>query len=32
LSAPLAKAHDNGTPIGSNWPTPGEPNQYARKP
>lgn len=32
LASPLTKAHDNGTPIGSNLPTPGEPNQYARKP
>lgn len=32
LASPLNKAHDNGTPIGSNLPTPGEPNQYARKP
>jgi len=27
---PLTKAHDNGTPIASNIPTPGEPNQYVR--
>jgi non-reducing end alpha-L-arabinofuranosidase len=32
LAAPLTKAHDNGAPIGSHLPTPGEPNQYARKP
>jgi hypothetical protein len=32
LASPLTKAHDNGTPFGSHLPTPGEPNQYARKP
>lgn len=32
VAAPLTKAHDNGTPVGSHLPTPGEPNQYARKP
>jgi hypothetical protein len=32
LAAPLTKAHDGGTPIGSHLPTPGEPNQYARRP
>lgn len=28
LVAPLAMAHDGGTPIASGVPTPGEPNQY----
>jgi hypothetical protein len=32
LAAPLTLAHDNGTPISSNVPTPGEPNQYIRRP
>jgi hypothetical protein len=32
LAAPLTKAHENGTPVSSNLPTPGDPNQYARKP
>jgi non-reducing end alpha-L-arabinofuranosidase len=31
LSAPLTKTHDSGTPVGSDLPTPGEPNQYARR-
>jgi non-reducing end alpha-L-arabinofuranosidase len=29
---PLTRAHENGTQITSNLPTPGEPNQYVRKP
>jgi non-reducing end alpha-L-arabinofuranosidase len=32
LAAPLNKTFDSGTPVGSHLPTPGEPNQYARKP
>jgi non-reducing end alpha-L-arabinofuranosidase len=32
MAAPLTKAHDSGAPVGSHLPTPGEPNQYARKP
>ncbi len=32
LAAPLSKPHDSGTRIASNVPTPGEPNQYIRKP
>jgi len=32
FAAPLTKPHNNGTPIASNIPTPGEPNQYIRKP
>jgi hypothetical protein len=32
LATPLTTAHDNGTPIASNVPTPGEPNQYIRRP
>jgi hypothetical protein len=32
LTSPLTIAHDNGTQIASNVPTPGEPNQYIRKP
>jgi non-reducing end alpha-L-arabinofuranosidase len=32
LASPLIKAHDNGTQVASNVPTPGEPNQYTRKP
>jgi hypothetical protein len=32
LAAPLTLAHDNGTPITSNVPTPGEPNKYIRRP
>jgi non-reducing end alpha-L-arabinofuranosidase len=31
LSAPLTKNHDRGTQVAGNAPTPGEPNQYARK-
>jgi hypothetical protein len=32
LVDPLTMAHDNGTQIASSLPTPGEPNQYFRKP
>jgi hypothetical protein len=32
LADPLTMAHENGTQIASNLPTPGEPNQYIRKP
>lgn len=32
LAAPLAKAHDKGVLLVSSVPTPGMPNQYARKP
>ncbi|HKK46156.1 MAG TPA: hypothetical protein VJ964_11590, partial [Balneolaceae bacterium] len=32
LSKPLTKAHNRGTQVNSNVPTPGEPNQYFRKP
>ncbi len=32
LASPLAKAHETGTQVASNIPTPGEPNQYAKKP
>jgi len=32
LSAPLTKSHGNATPIASSIPTPGEPNQYIKKP
>jgi hypothetical protein len=31
LADPLTMAHENGTQIASNLPTPGEPNQYIRK-
>ena len=31
LASPLTRAHDNGAQVASNVPTPGEPNQYARK-
>jgi len=31
LTKPLAKAHANGTPVASNVPTPGAPNQYVKK-
>ncbi len=31
LVDPLSMAHENGTQIASNLPTPGEPNQYIRK-
>jgi non-reducing end alpha-L-arabinofuranosidase len=32
LASPLAKDHNSGTQIASNVPTPGEPNQFARRP
>jgi hypothetical protein len=32
LALPLTMAHDNGAQVASNVPTPGEPNQYCRKP
>ena len=32
LTAPLIKDHTNGSPVTSNAPTPGQPNQYAIKP
>jgi len=32
LVGPLTIAHENGTQIASSLPTPGEPNQYFRKP
>ncbi|MEI9944750.1 MAG: arabinofuranosidase catalytic domain-containing protein [Chitinophagaceae bacterium] len=32
LSAALTKTHSNGEPVASDVPTPGKPNQYARKP
>lgn len=32
LVKPLKMDHDNGGQIASNLPTPGEPNQYVRKP
>jgi len=32
LAASLTKAHDKGTPVAANLPTPGEPNQFFRKP
>jgi hypothetical protein len=32
LAEPLTMAHENGTQIASSLPTPGEPNQYFRKP
>jgi non-reducing end alpha-L-arabinofuranosidase len=32
LATPLNKSHENKTPIASNVPTPGEPNQYFKKP
>jgi len=32
LADPLTVAHENGTQIASSLPTPGEPNQYFRKP
>jgi non-reducing end alpha-L-arabinofuranosidase len=31
LNAPLKNAHDNGTPVAANIPTPGMPNQFAKK-
>ncbi len=32
LASPLAKAHDTGAQVASNLPTPGEPNQYVKRP
>lgn len=32
LAAPLTIAHENGVQVASNLPTPGEPNQYFKKP
>jgi non-reducing end alpha-L-arabinofuranosidase len=32
LNTSLTKAHDTGTEVAGSIPTPGEPNQYARKP
>jgi non-reducing end alpha-L-arabinofuranosidase len=32
FAAPLTKSYESGTPVASNVPTPGEPNQYIRKP
>lgn len=32
FAAPLTIAQDNGSAVASNIPTPGEPNQYVRKP
>ncbi len=32
LASPLSKAHENSSQVASNVPTPGEPNQYVRKP
>jgi len=32
LTSPLTKAHENGEQLASNLPTPGEPNQYVRRP
>ena len=32
LATPLTKAHENDTQVSNNVPTPGEPNQYFRKP
>jgi len=32
LTSPLTKAHENGEQLSSNLPTPGEPNQYVRRP
>jgi hypothetical protein len=32
LASPLTRAHDSGTQVSGNVPTPGEPNQYMRKP
>ncbi len=31
LTAPLTKAHNNGTQVAANIPTPGSPNQYTMK-
>jgi len=32
LATPLTRNHDTGTQVAGNLPTPGEPNQYFRKP
>jgi hypothetical protein len=32
LASPLAKTHEIGTRVANNIPTPGKPNQYAKKP
>ncbi|HLN22217.1 MAG TPA: arabinofuranosidase catalytic domain-containing protein [Bacteroidales bacterium] len=32
LASPLSMAHENGTLVASDVPTPGEPNQYTRRP
>ena len=32
FNTPLTKAHDNGAQVASYLPTPGAPNQYARRP
>jgi hypothetical protein len=32
FASPLTKAHDNGAQVASYLPTPGAPNQYARRP
>jgi hypothetical protein len=32
LASPLTRAHDIGASLAGNVPTPGEPNQYVRKP
>jgi hypothetical protein len=32
LASPLTMTHDIGTQVAGNLPTPGEPNQYTRKP
>ena len=32
LASPLTMAHESGTQIASNVPTPGEPNQFIRRP
>jgi hypothetical protein len=32
LATPLVKGHGNGAEVANNVPTPGEPNQYFRKP
>jgi hypothetical protein len=32
LTTPLIMSHDNGTVVASDFPTPGKPNQYTRRP
>jgi non-reducing end alpha-L-arabinofuranosidase len=32
FASPLSKAHDSGAQLASNLPTPGEPNQYVKRP